>query len=105
MSPHRYTPAIPPAPRPERHQRAEPFTIALLFFTFAGAGALSLVWDEPAIAKPVHSPNVVVFPLEAVDGQRLAEIRAEAFGAGLAEGLAQGVCNTAATLSHPVAQR
>jgi hypothetical protein len=71
-----------------------------------GAIILGVSRGAPAhgpAAPPLRTPDVLAFPVEPVDGQRLAQIRAEAFRAGLAEGLQQS-CGVP-VLDRPVAAR
>ena len=102
MSAHRQL--FPPEPLASKGPRT--WVIVTWFVVAAVVSAIAEYLLEPvAQATPVRTPEVVVFPLEPIDGQRLAAIRAEAFRAGLAEGLQQGGCTAGAPLSLPVAQR
>lgn len=69
------------------------------------SAAKDRLFPEPPVVTPVRSPIVQVYALPPmdVDEQRVAVLRAEAFRAGLQEGLAQQGCRP--TLSYPITTR
>lgn len=112
MSAHRQNALdIPAHPAPiEQVTIRQPSGVLQAAALIGGAAALALVvtlplWLQRTTAEvaPVRTPTVHVFPLEPIDGRQLAEIRAEAFRAGLDEGLRQSGCTAA--LSLPIAAR
>jgi hypothetical protein len=91
MSAHRIT----YRPAPQRHSA---FTARAAFGAVAVVAVLGTAViaisrggeDAGPIATPIPTPDVRAFPLEPLDGQRLADIRVEAFRAGMATALQDG---------------
>lgn len=75
--------------------------IALTLATWLLVAVLMHIDRPAALATPVRSPDVQVFPLEPIDSPRLAQIRVEAFRAGYATAQQQAGCTTAA--ANPLA--
>lgn len=93
-----------PEPLPRRAGRgpliARAGIVALTLATWMLVAVLMRT-GEPAVITPVRTPDVQVFPVDAIDGPLLAQIRIEAFRAGYASAMQDG-CG--AGLSAPIAQ-
>ncbi len=102
MSAYRINFIPEPLPRTGRRPLATGATVVGLTLVMWGLVGLLMHVDQPAaLATPVRTPDVQVFPLEPIDSPRLAQLRAEAFRAGYATARQQAGCATAA--ASPIA--
>lgn len=108
MSAHRwnYRPEPIEAPSVGPEQPGLPALVALIGLALAIGllCALVLYTGAPpaAVATPVRTPDVQIYPLEPLDAPRLADLRIEAFRAGYRSALHDG-CRLPA-LATPIAE-
>jgi len=78
--------------------------VGLTLFTWGLVGLLMHIGQPAAVATPVRTPDVQIFPIEPHDSPRLAQIRIEAFRAGY-ESAAQDGCRPALAMPITGVQR